>query len=351
MAITEGVWDCSSCNRTNRGRDRLCVSCNSPREADEPFRPVDDVPEVTDPKLLEQAAAGADWHCRACGSGNPATNPKCRGCGASREDKSVVRSVGIYVPPKDPNYVPLMTADLTETRRSLSSARSWILGSAVLCFLFVGLIYYFFFRVSSYEGVVVSKTWELQIPIEQLIDRPGRGWDVPAGAVVTSQYMQVKGTREVQIGTVRKTKMVDVKEQVGTRKVKTGRKIDLGNGFFKDEEVDEPVYKTKRVPKSYDEPVMRTEDVLKPYYHYTEKVPERRMVKAIGTFEPPTKPQFALAANERELDSVNVLTVMIAVDGKEYPYSPKDTEEWMRLKEGSRVIVQMTQTGKITKIE
>lgn len=351
MAITEGVWDCSSCNTTNRGRDRVCISCSNPREENELCRPLDGAPPITDTELLAQAMQGADWHCRGCGSGNAANDSECRGCGAPREAKSAERNIGIYVPPEGRSELRSMAADISDSPGRSSIPWPWILGGSFLSLLFVGLIYAIFFRVGSYEGVVASKTWELQIPIEQIVDRPGRGWDVPEGAVVTSQHMAVKGQRQVQVGTVTKTKMVEVREKVGTKKVKTGRKIDLGNGFFKDEEIDEPIYRTKKVPKTYEEPVMRTEDVIRPYYNYTEKVAERRFVKAIGTFAAPSKPQFALASNERELEHVNVFTVMLMVGGKEYPYHPKDAEEWQRFKEGERCTVHMTQAGTIKKVE
>lgn len=83
----ELTWVCTSCQRQNLGRNKVCEGCGNPKDASEHFEMPGDtraVASVTDPALLRAAAAGADWRCPFCRADNTALNVVCKQCGAER---------------------------------------------------------------------------------------------------------------------------------------------------------------------------------------------------------------------------------------------------------------------------
>lgn len=83
----EMSWRCSRCETTNRGRDKVCVTCGDPKDPSERFEMPSDTraaPTVTDPSLLRQANAGKDWLCRSCGANVSAIEDDCPQCGSRR---------------------------------------------------------------------------------------------------------------------------------------------------------------------------------------------------------------------------------------------------------------------------
>ena len=86
MALREGAWDCPVCGRKgNRGPDKFCGGCGSPRGPEVELYLPEDAPEVTEAEALKRAQAGPDWICPYCQGDNPATNTFCSGCGAPRD--------------------------------------------------------------------------------------------------------------------------------------------------------------------------------------------------------------------------------------------------------------------------
>src|SRR3989344_3085804 len=84
-AKREGRWDCESCGKVgNLGRNRTCESCGKPRPENVKFYLPENAPAVTDPELLKQAEAGADWYCLHCDAGNSNADTTCKQCGAAR---------------------------------------------------------------------------------------------------------------------------------------------------------------------------------------------------------------------------------------------------------------------------
>lgn len=93
--IIELKWNCKDCDTKDiLGRHKRCPNCGSPREkgemkmsginTDRNNDGYNDAPTVTDPELLKQAEAGADWFCSHCGSGNIGNGDQCSSCGSPR---------------------------------------------------------------------------------------------------------------------------------------------------------------------------------------------------------------------------------------------------------------------------
>lgn len=93
--IIELKWDCKDCEtKSILGRHKRCPNCGSPREkgemrmsglnTDKNKDGYNDAATVTDPELLKQAKAGADWFCSHCGSGNIGNGEQCTSCGSPR---------------------------------------------------------------------------------------------------------------------------------------------------------------------------------------------------------------------------------------------------------------------------
>jgi hypothetical protein len=82
-------WACSACGNRNLGRHKTCANCGDPKDASEPWVMPGDLaaaPTITDPALLRQARAGADWECAFCRSHQRRLDGVCARCGASASD-------------------------------------------------------------------------------------------------------------------------------------------------------------------------------------------------------------------------------------------------------------------------
>lgn len=94
-------WVCSSCGTRNLGRHKQCQHCGDPKDASEPWIMPEDTraaPSVTDPGLLRQASAGADWQCGYCGSHQKRLDGACAQCGAAQREGKAVPKGGAHAP-------------------------------------------------------------------------------------------------------------------------------------------------------------------------------------------------------------------------------------------------------------
>jgi len=85
-------WRCSTCEHENLGRHKECLNCGKPKGREEFY----DAPgtgdsevsirdAVTDPELIKQAKAGADWECAFCKSHQRRDSGECVECGAPNQ--------------------------------------------------------------------------------------------------------------------------------------------------------------------------------------------------------------------------------------------------------------------------
>jgi hypothetical protein len=106
----ELTWRCTSCGQRNLGRHLVCQSCGNPKDDSEAYEMPPDpsqVASVTDPRLLRQATAGANWRCAFCGSDSRAFDGSCAQCGATqREGAAVARRVSPEIAQARAGVVP-----------------------------------------------------------------------------------------------------------------------------------------------------------------------------------------------------------------------------------------------------
>ena len=96
--VIEMQWVCSTCGTRNLGRHKVCQRCGDPKDASEPWLMPGETrgaPSVTDPTLLRQADAGADWQCGYCGSHQKRLDGRCAQCGAAQTEGARVPHGGV----------------------------------------------------------------------------------------------------------------------------------------------------------------------------------------------------------------------------------------------------------------
>jgi ribosomal protein L37E len=351
MAIREGVWDCPSCGRKgNRGPEKYCGGCGSPRGTDIKFYLPDEAPEVTDAEALKKAQAGADWMCPYCGADNPVANAFCSGCGAPRDGAKTREVVDhpLVEPPAAPAPQPLVAPDSGKGR--------WVkrLGFGCLGLLAIAALLIFLGRPRADVLTVTGHHWvrtasvEIQKPVTE------QAWEgeVPAGARILSSSREVHHVDHIQTGTRTRTRTVTERVQTGTQKVKTGHR-DLGNGYFQDIFEDRPVYQNRSHPETYQEPVYRDQPVYRKRTRYEiDKWVKDREAKAEGSDLAPAWPSSGLSSKQREADRKEIYEVLFK-DSKGQPahYSAPDEQTWRRFEEGRGYKGKVKSDGEVVEVK
>ncbi len=329
MTIRMGYWDCPSCGTTKiEGPNRNCPNCGTPREEDVQFYTEDDAPEVKDAALLKRAAAGGDWTCEYCSTENPATKTDCAGCGAPRDGaagrkaKVVGEAKGAGAPKPKPQPVKL--------------GAPHILGCLAVVALLVAGVWFMFFKTTNVGVEVVSKSWvkSIQVMNAKWVDKQGFADEVPRENGTTVKY------------TRRTTKERTIEVQDGTKEVKTGKKIDLGNGMFKDE--------VKTVPN------MVKKKVNEPFIHYRELtwVQGQKLTESKDDGSEPPWPSFTAQKDKTKAGTRSNQIVFKLRDPKtkkEYTYTlnADDTKERAladKFKVGQSYVAKITTAGSVTEL-
>jgi len=264
MAVREGKWRCPSCDAVNKGRDMKCASCGNVRGEDVKFFLEEDAAEVTDQSMLNQAKAGADWHCDFCGTDNRADADVCKQCGApaagmKRRQQTMTGSAA------EANTAQVKPAPKKNPLTLIISIAAVAIVAVTLLFLFRG-------KEDSIR--LEGGEWTRSIAIETQEWVKHEAW-----------YDQVPREGEIlrTWDAQRSTEMI----QVGTERVKTGTK-DMGNGYFEDVYEDRPVYEER--------PIMDT----KAEYRILEWQISRSVENSGDLSKPVEWPEINLSEGERE---------------------------------------------------
>lgn len=351
MAIREGLWDCPSCGRKgNRGPQRSCVGCGAPRGDDVAFYLAHDAPEVTDPKALAAAEAGADWTCEFCGGDNRATDEVCRGCSAAR-GTSPQRPERVILdadaaPPPPPQGVAAPPEETKKKKKRRGCGCLTLLGLVVLFFAWLGC-------PNEQVVTVTGLSWERTVEVEQHRVESGEAWsdELPKGAEELSRQTLVDGTERVQVGTRPGTRTVTERVQVGTEQVKVGVR-DLGNGYFEDVYEDRPVYETRSREEPTQEPIYETRPRRRDKVRYRlETWQPARTERAAGNDRNPAWPQLRLRSDERAGKREESYVVHFRdADGDAYVYRPKSEAEWSGFRLGERYEADLGSAGNVRRI-
>ena len=346
MAVYEGKWRCSSCGAVNRGASVRCV-CGNARDQSEPIFVEDDAPAVTDAALVAAAEAGPNWFCGYCGAENVHGATECKPCGGSRAQSDDGRKVQVVESAGEPAPGMRLRDEPTPVAPPRSSRRAWVVGGAVVSVVVIFLVW-LFGSTRVVEATVAEATWTRSVQVDQLGPRE-EGWEHPTGAEVlhTEQRQRLQNV-SVPVTRVRKaTKEVSTGQ---TRKVKTGRKIDLGNGFFRDEERDVPVTKTVTYDEEYQTTELRPASVPATWYVF-------RAWRSLRTEEltgenGPRWPAVTLLSEQRTSNNREQFAVVLAMtNGKSFRHTPKDEAEFQRFQKGALKRLKVNRAGWLLGIE
>ncbi len=333
MAIREGKWDCKSCGaKGNRGPTLQCENCASPRPKDVEFYLDDEEGTtnriVTDEKELKKAQEGPNWVCSSCGSHNELSFVECESCG-NPKDFETDRDVKLK---QSVNYFDKFKKKQSPTHDAPPESKPSPFWTFVK-WLAIAIIFFFILTIpeKSIDVVVKSHVWSRSIVFEENKFVQESDWSLPAGAINVTQASEVHHYNQVQTGTQRKTRTVQVK--TGSRRVKCGTK-NLGNGYFEDVYCDEPIYSSQQ--ESYDEPIYRQDPVYQTKYYYTIKkwVPTEP-VKLSGEGINPVWPVYKGEHENREKKRDEIYVLKVEDPSKKTHQEKMDLKKWSSIKDGA----------------
>lgn len=353
MAIREGAWDCPVCGRKkNRGPEKFCGGCGSPRGPEVTFYLPEDAPEVVQAEALKRAQAGPDWVCPYCDADNPADHAFCSGCGAPKDRGAKTREVAVHPVGAPASPPPQPVAAPPAPGKGIPWKKGCGIGCLGLLALFVFL--YILGRPKSADLTVTGFHWMRTIAVEELRPVTEQAWEgeVPAGARILGSSREVHHVNKIQTGTRTATRTVSERVQTGTERVKTGSR-DLGNGYFEDVYEDRPVYETVEREETYEEPVYREDPVYRKRFRYEidKWVPDRE-AKAEGQDRSPAWPDPDLDENEREGGRKELYEVLFQdEEGKPARYKAPSEQVWASFEEGRTYKAKVRSSGEVAEIE
>lgn len=332
MSIREGLWDCPSCgNKGILGRNRSCPSCNTPRADDVRFYLPKDAHEITGFTQISDATAGADWYCRHCNSGNPATATHCKACGASRENNTE-HETRVYTPENIPHSAQEAAPPPTAPPPPRKSNKGKIIAGGLTLSTAFGV--YLAVTPSHIPVTVSGFSWERSVVVEEYKTQRKKAWEVPAGGRIVSQTQAFHHNETRLDHYEQRTKRVCENVRTGTITYNCGSR-DLGNGYFQDKTCTRPQYSQECHNESYQQPVYRQEPRYATQYTFDieEWVPVGQPTLSRDDHTPQW-PQAKLDNKQRTAKPQEEYSVILqAKDGKTYSY-PLDFKRWETLKPG-----------------
>lgn len=318
--IRMGYWDCPYCSTKKiPGSDRDCPNCGKPRSASTEFYLDDNEPVVYVNKETEQQVRlrGRDWVCEYCDSLNSGLDRTCKSCGAVQQIKRTDDDQNHEHSQSECNVIPIDRTNKSEqnktycnnsfhnnssNNRNRTQTRNIlenIIDSQWLKFTGIGLLAVAIITAlilplmpKDAEFTIQDISWEYNINIEKLTPVDESDWTMPAGAKLRYTQMETHHYEDVPDGyELVPTPEIDHYEEkvIGQR--------NLGNGYFEDITVNEPVYKTvmKKVQKYRKEPVKQLK-----YYYTIDKWLHVRNVTTSAHDKNPYWGEITLADKERE---------------------------------------------------
>lgn len=230
--VFQMLWDCRFCGTTKLlGVDhRHCPNCGAKQDAEWRYFPSDeDKKAVSDPNYKY---AGADKVCPYCQTPNSASTNFCKECGGdlSTAAEAALKESVRAGSAKDIGKVEDFALSRFQAQQSAATPKSRGIPTAliIIAVLVIGAIIGLIALSRSTYGAsltVADLQWERIISVEKFTAVPGSGWDetVPPGALQLSCSTRDRAYTE-------------------TERVLAGyRKVDRGDGTFR----EEPVYENR----------------------------------------------------------------------------------------------------------
>jgi rubrerythrin/ribosomal protein L40E len=241
------LWDCQYCGTTKLlGKThRYCPNCGAAQEPDARYYPADDEKIAVE----DHEYVGADVVCPNCDALNSGAAEYCGMCGAPLSEGARARTLEAQTRASGQAFMSSGSRDVEQEEFDAEMERvgvkpkegakpgtpKWLLGVILLAVVAcIGLIV-IFTRTSEASVVLAGHSWEREIAVEQYAPIEDDAWcdSMPSGAYNISRQEEIRDYRQVADG-----------EDCTTRRV------DQGDGTFREEEVcetryrDEPVYDT-----------------------------------------------------------------------------------------------------------
>ena len=241
----EMLWDCQYCGTTRllAKTHRFCPNCGAAQNPDSRYFPSDDEKVAVE----DHVYVGTDKICPACEALNSANAEYCGTCGAPLTEAARARTLEAQTRGEGERFASSGSRDIVQERFDAEMERVGVKpragkkrGNPLLKFGLIGLVILIvagigvaLFWTQESTVYVTGHSWEREIRIEQYGPQSESAWcdSMPAGAYSISRRREVHHYNQVPDG-----------EECDTRRV------DQGDGTFREERVcrtvyrDEPVY-------------------------------------------------------------------------------------------------------------
>lgn len=218
----EMFWDCKYCRTTKLLglTHRHCPVCGAPQNAAERYFPS----EAEQVRVADHQYVGRDLVCKHCGTYNSRNSQHCRDCGAPTAEGKDAPVLADQ--PQEPVKAQALSANASKPK----SRRGLIIKAVILALL--GFVALLVFWKKEEAFVVTAQSWERKIDIERFGPTRESTWcdQLPLNA------------REL-----RRSRAVRSHEQIPDGETCTTRRVDQGDGTFRQVKDCKPRYKTRDI--------------------------------------------------------------------------------------------------------
>lgn len=372
--IVENNWTCRTCGVVNPGRELRCSGCGKPKENEAyDASKAASAAAVTDERLVQLAASGANWTCFYCQYQNRGDGTACARCGAERPAATAGAAPGsagtphgqASAPgmPPGPTVTPLgamggpapivtpigapvgpSAAQVTQVPVQKGRSLFSVIALPLLLLTCIGSAVYFFWPKHG-AAEVRSVGWTTVTKLEQRTRMQGQGWReaMPANATVVSCEARANGTQPCNPYPC----VVQGNGQCNPHECNCQNQCqDLGNGFSQCQRVCGTCYDTCPVGQQstcYQQCPRMSQWCTFAYEDW--RMLDSRTVA--GTTEPPSSAG-GLVANgpEQRVRDETTFTVQFAgTNGEAHEYHPPTLESFRRFAVGQRWTTRETNAG------
>lgn len=353
-----GYWDCIYCGKKKiRADNEVCPGCSATRNEDTKFyMDLDNKEYVTEDKVNN----APNWICSFCDSQNEDYEQVCEYCGASKVDSEAnyfeqqrkqerdERGNACETLSESKENAPLTPdtkkGNVSRWKRLKPNLKGILLPLTIFC-IFIGILVTICMPVTK-EMTITSFEWERSIGIEELQTLDETGWSLPTGARLDYTKTELHHYDSVLDHYETKTRTVTKQRIVGYETYITGY-TDLGNGQFRENTAQRPVYETYTDTETYQDPVYKQVPVYQTKYYYEiDRWVEVRSVDTKGYDKEAYWGAVSLKSEEREGDRDEEYYIKGTVDGEqECKRYSVDYRIWGTLEVGDEVEFKTTRFG------
>lgn len=361
--ISEGLWDCTYCRAKGiGGSKRECPNCGHVRDEDTKFYPANE-PKYLSDEEAQKISRKPDWLCLYCGGSlNPDDKEYCVSCGAKRtsenldyfQNRKKQREKAEANMPTD--YSEEAEGDLNSentTQNAFTKFENIIVKNKVKVInvvavftalaVILGIVY---LLIPKERQITITQTsWERSIQIEEYKTVKEDDWRLPDKARLLYQKEEIYEYNNILDHYETKTKTVTKQRIVGYEDCVVGQQ-DLGNGYFEEIVVQNPIYETYSEEETYQEPVYISVPVYKTKYYYEiDKWMYERSIITKGNDKTPYWGEVVLKEKERQGKHLEKYLIE-GKDSKGKSYSISlSYEQWQKVNVNDSVKVKIYVTG------